>query len=89
MFESTLFIEGIGIVAGALGLCAWIPQTLDVWVKKKNDGVSLCYSFTYHYGPYIVDHLWILEGFNFTDSFEWNRVVYHRIRSIGNHQTPS
>ena len=41
MIESTLFIEGIGIVAGALGLCAWIPQTLDVWVKKKNDGVSL------------------------------------------------
>ena len=41
MIESTLFIEGLGIVAGALGLCAWIPQTLDVWVKKKNDGVSL------------------------------------------------
>lgn len=41
MIESTLFIEGIGITAGALGLCAWIPQTLDVWVKKKNDGVSL------------------------------------------------
>lgn len=41
MLESTLFVEGIGIVAGALGLCAWIPQTLDVWVKKKNDGVSL------------------------------------------------
>ena len=89
MIESTLFIEGIGIVAGALGLCAWIPQTLDVWVKKKNDGVSLATLSLIITALDIVDHLWILEGFNFTDSCEWNRVVYHRIRSIGNHQTPS
>ena len=87
MLESTLFVEGIGIVAELLGLCAWIPQTLDVWVKKKNDGVSLATL------SLIITALtlWTIYGFlkgSISHPCEWNRVVYYRIRSIGNHQTP-
>ena len=41
MVDSVLLIEGVGILAGVLGLIAWMPQTFQIWVNKKNDGVSL------------------------------------------------
>ena len=36
-----LWIESIGLIAGALGIVAWIPQIKEVWVHKKHDGISL------------------------------------------------
>ena len=36
-----LWIESIGLIAGGLGIVAWIPQIKEVWVHKKHDGISL------------------------------------------------
>ena len=34
-------IEIIGLIAGFLGVIAWIPQIYRIWIKKRADGVSL------------------------------------------------
>ena len=34
-------IEIIGLIAGFLGVVAWIPQIYRIWIKKRADGVSL------------------------------------------------
>ena len=36
-----LWIEAIGLLAGALGIVAWIPQIRDVWVHEQHEGISL------------------------------------------------
>ncbi|MDB3871145.1 PQ-loop domain-containing transporter [bacterium] len=36
-----LFIESIGIIAGTLGVLAWIPQLKEVWIMEKHEGISL------------------------------------------------
>ena len=36
-----LWIEAIGLLAGALGIVAWIPQIRDVWVREQHEGISL------------------------------------------------
>lgn len=35
------WIEAIGLVAGALGIVAWVPQIRDVWVHERHEGISL------------------------------------------------
>jgi MtN3 and saliva related transmembrane protein len=35
------WIETIGLVAGALGIVAWIPQIRDVWINERHEGISL------------------------------------------------
>mgnify|MGYP001206102915 FL=1 len=35
------WIEAIGLVAGALGIVAWVPQIREVWVHKRHEGISL------------------------------------------------
>jgi MtN3 and saliva related transmembrane protein len=35
------WIEGIGLLAGIIGIFAWIPQIIQVWVHKRHDGLSL------------------------------------------------
>ena len=34
-------IELIGLVAGFLGILAWIPQIYKIWIQKKADGISV------------------------------------------------
>ena len=34
-------IEAIGLVAGVLGIVAWVPQIREVWVHKRHEGISL------------------------------------------------
>ena len=34
-------IELIGLIAGFLGIIAWIPQIYRIWFKKRADGISL------------------------------------------------
>ncbi len=34
-------IEAIGIAAGIIGIVAWGPQILQVWVHKRHDGISI------------------------------------------------
>jgi MtN3 and saliva related transmembrane protein len=34
-------IEAIGLLAGFLGVVAWIPQMRHVWVEGRHDGISL------------------------------------------------
>ena len=36
-----MWIEAIGLFAGALGIIAWIPQIREVWVNKRHEGISL------------------------------------------------
>ena len=36
-----LWIEAIGLLAGGLGIVAWIPQIRDVWVREQHEGISL------------------------------------------------
>ena len=36
-----MWIEAIGLVAGVIGIFAWIPQIIEVWVHKKHEGLSL------------------------------------------------
>ena len=35
------WIEGIGLLAGFLGVSGWYPQVRRVWVDKKADGISV------------------------------------------------
>ena len=37
----TLLIETIGIIAGTLGVLAWVRQLREVWVEKLHEGISL------------------------------------------------
>ena len=34
-------IEAIGLSAGIIGIIAWGPQILQVWVHKRHDGISI------------------------------------------------
>ena len=36
-----VFVEGIGIIAGSLGVIAWIRQIREVWVVGLHEGISL------------------------------------------------
>ena len=38
---AAMWIEAIGLVAGVIGIFAWIPQIIEVWVHKKHEGLSL------------------------------------------------
>ena len=38
---AAMWIEAIGLVAGALGIVAWIPQIRDVWIHERHEGISL------------------------------------------------
>jgi len=35
------WIEGIGLLAGFLGVSGWYPQVRRVWIDKRADGVSV------------------------------------------------
>ena len=35
------WVEGIGLLAGFLGVSGWYPQVRRVWVDKRADGVSV------------------------------------------------
>ena len=37
----TILIESIGILAGTLGVLAWIPQLREVWHEGLHEGISL------------------------------------------------
>ncbi|MCS5526797.1 MAG: PQ-loop domain-containing transporter [Candidatus Poseidoniales archaeon] len=37
----TMMIEAIGLLAGVVGIVAWVPQIIQVWVHKRHDGLSL------------------------------------------------
>jgi len=56
---SSEFIEGIGLLAGVLGVIAWLPQLHRVWFQDLHEGISmptiLTISFT------LV--LWLIYGF--------------------------
>ena len=36
-----LWIECIGLTAGTLGLCSWIPQLQTVWVRREHRGLDM------------------------------------------------
>lgn len=36
-----MMIEILGLLAGAIGVVAWIPQIKEVWVHKRHEGISL------------------------------------------------
>jgi len=38
---ASMWIEAIGLVAGIIGIFAWIPQINEVWVHKRHEGLSL------------------------------------------------
>jgi len=52
------WIEAIGLLAGGLGIVAWIPQIRDVWVHERHEGISLT-TFTV---VTIALSLWLLYG---------------------------
>lgn len=37
----TFLIETIGIIAGTLGVMAWLPQLREVWIEGLHEGISL------------------------------------------------
>ena len=38
---ATVMVELLGLLAGVIGIVAWIPQIIQVWVHKRHDGLSL------------------------------------------------
>ena len=38
---ATMMIELLGLLVGVIGIVAWIPQIVQVWVHKRHDGLSL------------------------------------------------
>ena len=53
-----MWIEAIGLLAGGLGIVAWIPQIRDVWVHEQHEGISLT-TFTV---VTVALSLWLLYG---------------------------
>ena len=39
------WVEGIGLLAGVIGVLGWYPQVKRIWIDKKADGGSVS-SFT-------------------------------------------
>ncbi len=35
------WIEAIGLLAGVIGIIAWVPQIIEVWKHKRHEGISL------------------------------------------------
>ena len=35
------WVEGVGLMAGFLGIIGWYPQVKRIWVEKQADGVSI------------------------------------------------
>jgi MtN3 and saliva related transmembrane protein len=35
------WIEAIGLIAGVLGIVAWVPQIREVWVHERHEGISV------------------------------------------------
>ncbi|DAC43047.1 MAG TPA: hypothetical protein HA315_04330 [Candidatus Thalassarchaeaceae archaeon] len=54
-----IFIETIGIIAGSLGVIAWIPQIREVWIEGLHEGISLPTFFLV--SSALV--LWLIYGF--------------------------
>ncbi len=54
-----LLVESIGIVAGILGVIAWLPQLRRVWKEKKHEGISLP---TFWLVAFALS-LWLIYGF--------------------------
>ena len=38
---ASMWIEAIGLLAGVIGIFAWIPQIMEVWVHKRHEGLSI------------------------------------------------
>ena len=53
-------VEAIGLLAGFLGILAWIPQIYKIWVQKRADGISLP-TFSIITAALI---LWLVYGIN-------------------------
>ena len=53
-----VWIEAIGLLAGGLGIVAWVPQIRDVWVHERHEGISVT-TFTV---VTIALSLWLLYG---------------------------
>ena len=34
-------VELIGLLAGFIGILAWIPQIYKIWIQKRADGISI------------------------------------------------
>lgn len=64
MAMAALWIEAIGLLAGVIGIFAWIPQIIQVWVHKRHDGISLT---TFAVVSFALG-LWLLYGI-LVDSF--------------------
>ncbi len=41
---ATMMVEALGLLAGVIGIVAWIPQIIQVWVHKRHDGLSLIWN---------------------------------------------
>ena len=52
------WVEGIGLLAGVIGVLGWYPQVKRIWVDKKADGISVP-SFT---ATAISLFLWLAYG---------------------------
>ena len=35
------WVEGIGLLAGVIGVLGWYPQVKRIWIDKKADGISV------------------------------------------------
>ena len=55
----SFFVELLGIIAGTLGVIAWVPQLNQVWKQKKHEGISL--STLYLISTALL--LWLVYGF--------------------------
>ena len=52
------WIEAIGLLAGVIGIVAWVPQIIGVWKYKRHEGISLP-----TFGVvFIALSLWLLYG---------------------------
>jgi MtN3 and saliva related transmembrane protein len=64
MAMAAVWVEAIGLLAGVIGIFAWIPQIRQVWVHKRHDGISL----TTFAVVFFALSLWLVYGI-LVDSF--------------------
>ena len=64
------WIESIGLVAGFIGIVAWIPQIRRVWIDEKEEGISLPTFLAVTVFAFTLARLWNHCQFDSNDCFK-------------------
>lgn len=91
---NNLFIEIIGIFAGAIGLLAWIPQFTTVWKKKLHEGVDtrtlliILFALFIWFAYGIMKESWAICFSNFFSGIMVSLIIF-KVKKLRNYELQS